>query len=287
MPGDAYNVKYLSKINTREYNTFTEEYFAGADMTLTMNGKVLVNVASLQYTLQEQQKPIYSYASRIFNDISIGNRIVVGTIKIPISNTGVISSLDISSVKPVPVVDPVDPTWILNTTSSSATKSTNSLLYYGTDSIDATKDNVNAINTFVEPSAPSNVTISDDVKKIQAKLIILKYNVDVTGFYDTKTINAVKDYQSKNSLSDTGELNDSTKTSILGNIGSVTVTLYKTTNSLGSPVMTGPYVNSSKLVTLPVNTTVTTSEEYQDWRIVKTSTGIVGYIAKTNLEVIL
>lgn len=86
MPKDALTMKYNPKVNTREYNTFTEEYFAGADVALYLDGEVVTQISGLQYTVSEQQKPIFGYASRTFDDIAVGNRIVVGSFRVPISN---------------------------------------------------------------------------------------------------------------------------------------------------------------------------------------------------------
>lgn len=86
MPKDALTLKYSPQPGTREYNTFTEEYFSGTDVTLYLNGEKLTQVTGLQYSVQEQLKPMFGYASRVFDDVAIGNRIIVGSFKVPITN---------------------------------------------------------------------------------------------------------------------------------------------------------------------------------------------------------
>lgn len=81
-----YNSKYINKTTAREYNAFAEEYFCGTDITIEING-VKTDVAAIDYTLQEQLKPIYGYASRTFDDVAVGSRIVVGSLLLPVKDT--------------------------------------------------------------------------------------------------------------------------------------------------------------------------------------------------------
>lgn len=80
-----YNSKYIDKTTVRNYNAFAEEYFCGTDINVELNGKETPLVA-IEYTLQEQLKPIYGYASRVYDDIAKGSRIVVGTFIAPVRN---------------------------------------------------------------------------------------------------------------------------------------------------------------------------------------------------------
>ena len=81
-----YNSKYINKTTVRDYNAFATEYFSGTDITVEINGKK-TEVAAIDYTLQEQLKPIYGYASRVFDDVAVGSRIVVGSMVLPIKDT--------------------------------------------------------------------------------------------------------------------------------------------------------------------------------------------------------
>lgn len=83
---DTITNKYVNKPNAITTNVFTEEYLSGSDVSIYINDNILPNVSGISYTLQEQLKPLYGYASRVYDDASVGNRIVVGTLRIPITN---------------------------------------------------------------------------------------------------------------------------------------------------------------------------------------------------------
>jgi peptidoglycan hydrolase-like protein with peptidoglycan-binding domain len=55
-----------------------------------------------------------------------------------------------------------------------------------------------------------------DVTKIQESLVALGYSVDVDGYYGPGTRSAVKSYQSSKGLTVTGQVNDSTWSSLVG-----------------------------------------------------------------------
>lgn len=80
-----YNSKYVDKTTVRNYNAFAEEYFCGTDINVEVNGKQ-VGLIAIEYTLQEQLKPIYGYASRVYDDIAKGSRIVVGSFIAPVKD---------------------------------------------------------------------------------------------------------------------------------------------------------------------------------------------------------
>lgn len=80
-----YNNRYVDRTTVRNYNPFAEEYYCGTDINVDVNGKKYP-IMAIEYTLQEQLKPIYGYASRVYDDIAIGSRIVVGTMVVPIKN---------------------------------------------------------------------------------------------------------------------------------------------------------------------------------------------------------
>lgn len=80
-------IKHNNRSNNRDFNIFTEEYFGGSDAFIYTSDKREHQIAHIQFSIQEQQKPIYGYGSRTFDDIAVGNRIVIGAFKIPIQNT--------------------------------------------------------------------------------------------------------------------------------------------------------------------------------------------------------
>lgn len=78
--------KYEPHTSQREYNLYEQEYFCGTDTYLMINGTKIDQAVSIQYSVMEQQKPLYGYASRTFNSLAIGNRIIVGTLRVAIGN---------------------------------------------------------------------------------------------------------------------------------------------------------------------------------------------------------
>ena len=78
--------KYIPRIQQREENLFLEEYYSGTDTKVYLNNKQQSEISYISFSLNEQLKPIYGYASRTFDDMSVGNRIVTGIFKMPIKN---------------------------------------------------------------------------------------------------------------------------------------------------------------------------------------------------------
>lgn len=62
---------------------FPYEYFTGADVTLYIGRIKLVDIAAISYQVTEQLLPIYGYASRTFDAMARGTRLVTGQLMIP------------------------------------------------------------------------------------------------------------------------------------------------------------------------------------------------------------
>lgn len=82
----AINHKYERNTTAENKNIFIEEFFSGPDVKIYLDGKETREISYLQYSIQEQLKPIYGYASRTFDDVAVGSRIVVGSFQIPLNN---------------------------------------------------------------------------------------------------------------------------------------------------------------------------------------------------------
>lgn len=78
--------KYIPRIEQREENLFMEEYYSSTDTKIYMDDIEQTEIGYINYSLQEQLKPLYGYASRTFDDVSVGNRIVTGMFKVPVKN---------------------------------------------------------------------------------------------------------------------------------------------------------------------------------------------------------
>jgi len=79
--------KYIPRIQQREDNLFIEEYYSGTDTKVYLNGSnEPAEISYINFSVNEQLKPIYGYASRTFDDMAVGSRIVTGVFKMPIKN---------------------------------------------------------------------------------------------------------------------------------------------------------------------------------------------------------
>lgn len=83
---DSMTHKYIPRIEQRQENLFIEEYYSSTDTKIFMDDDEQFEISYINYSLQEQLKPIYGYASRTFDDIAIGSRLVNGVFKVPIKN---------------------------------------------------------------------------------------------------------------------------------------------------------------------------------------------------------
>lgn len=78
--------KYIPTEHSREKNTFLEEFFSGPDVEITMNNMEIPYINAIQFSINEQLKPIYGYQSRTYDNMAVGTRLVTGVIKVPVKN---------------------------------------------------------------------------------------------------------------------------------------------------------------------------------------------------------
>ena len=76
-----------------EFQLFPESYFSGADVKIYFGDVFIDDVLGISFTLQEQVKPIFSYASRTYKEVARGNRIVSGKFYIAFREAGYISAV--------------------------------------------------------------------------------------------------------------------------------------------------------------------------------------------------
>lgn len=182
--------KYIPRIQQREENLFLEEYYSGTDTKVYLNNKQQSEISYISFSLNEQLKPIYGYASRTFDDMSVGNRIVTGIFKMPIKNPE-----EQDSYKTV-----VEPSTLeeINTKNQLEENKKNN-----TEWINNTDNNTN-----------TNYT-NDNVFEYQNKLKQLGYNASDSGTYDDQTRAAIKQFQRDNNIqSVSGTLNNDTMAEI-------------------------------------------------------------------------
>ena len=183
--------KYIPRIAQIEENLFIEEYYSSTDVKIFIDGEEQTEISYINYSLQEQLKPLYGYASRTFDDVAIGNRIVTGTLKIPIKNPESQSSIE------------------------DIEKTINSLTVddYNKEQ-DNNMDNTDWINTPAAPTSPKdtegNIVNEDKLNQtIIAKLIHLGYSLDFNATTEVY-VREIKKFQADNNLDPTGILTSQT-----------------------------------------------------------------------------
>ena len=78
-------IEYIPKEGAIEQVIFPQKYFSGCDVRIKLNGIKIAEISSISYKIQEQHKPLYGYASRMFNEMVKGNRLVIGQFVMPIT----------------------------------------------------------------------------------------------------------------------------------------------------------------------------------------------------------
>ena len=90
---DSFTHKWIPRVDQQEKNLFIEEYYSSTDTQIMMDDEEQTEIGYINYAVQEQLKPLYGYASRTFDDVAVGNRIVTGIFKVPIKNPEIQTSL--------------------------------------------------------------------------------------------------------------------------------------------------------------------------------------------------
>lgn len=66
----------------KDYSIYPTEYFSGSDVYIFFNNKMIDQIVSLQFNLNENIVPIYGYASYTYDAVARGTRIVQGSFRI-------------------------------------------------------------------------------------------------------------------------------------------------------------------------------------------------------------
>ena len=290
MNNEALTLKYSPRESTREYNTFTEEYFSGADVTLYLNNEKMTQVSGLQYSIQEQLKPMYGYASRTFDEVAIGNRIVIGSFRVPITNPE--SSMRTDKPIPAPVSNnstmdskPTIPSWAVNNVRYGEVAYVNQgREYYDPSNTGQTNGTVPGRNNPLATSL-SPLKYSEDTLLIQKKLLELAYSVDITGVYDLKTRRAVQAFQESCHINASGEVDKETRAFLFGDVEAGVV--YGFTTESNVVLRLGPSPIFKPMTTsLPIHTKVQVIEVDGDWYKIKLDDNKKGFVAKTFISVV-
>lgn len=181
--------RYIPRIEQTEENLFMEEYYSSTDIKIYMDDIEQSEIAYINYSLQEQLKPIYGYASRTFDDVAIGNRIVTGMFKVPIKNPEAQTSMST----------------IIERGKTSTLEGYN----------ESQQELMDAVDWITEGKIETDTVLKEDDETFEykTKLINLGYDLDYNS--DTYTLmQQIKKFQQDNKLDVTGSFNTFTKNKI-------------------------------------------------------------------------
>lgn len=254
--------KYIPRIPQREDNLFVEEYYSGTDTKIYINNKQQAEISYINYSVNEQLKPIYGYASRTFDDMAVGNRIVTGVIKMPIKNPEEQASYD---------------------TVIGTAKTTVEKIEENNKLQKKNKSKVEWVNNSKSNNTRSNTYVSNEIFEYQNKLITLGYAPSTSGILDKDTKAALKKFQQDNNIPQVNYFNNDTKSEI-----DTKITLSKTTQKTVSAITNVYYGMSTSMgivtVIEPPDKLYIINDLKNGFTQVKTMDGKDGYIETKRLE---
>jgi hypothetical protein len=248
---------YNNTAKDREHNIYTEEYFGGSDCFIYIDKTRYENISALQFQVRETVKPIYGYASRIYDDLAVGTRIVQGVIKVPVKNRGSNDKLTDST----------------NSGSYSLTKQTTST---------NVPDWVYKYKPADDEKGSPNIGYSDDtdsaiVAKVQTALLKQYPNsgVQVSGVVDFPTKQAIALYKEDNNLLVNSKLDNELTNRLI----------YSTENLVhaveGCTLKYQPNDSSASFYKVATSTKLVVQKIVDDtWILVQADSGQKGYIKK-------
>lgn len=247
-------IAFENASNNRDHNIYTEEFFGGADQFIYIGGERYEDISAIQWTIRETLKPIYGYASRKFDDIAVGTRIVQGVIKVPVRNTNTSSD------------------------TGSYIQEVASLTNIGTASV---PNWVYKYTPDVSGSSGVGYTASSDsatIAQVQGMLKKDGYDVDVNGINDLKTQKAVEDYKRKKGLT----VNSSIDAELLNrmNIKDTTAVIKNNTS-----LRFEPEDDSDTFSEISQGARIIIQESYGDWYYIQGDNNVKGYIKKDEVIV--
>lgn len=246
-------VRYENRSGNRDFNIFNEEYFGGADAFIYINGKREHQIAHIQFALQERQKPVYGYASHTYDALAVGDRLVVGAMKIPVVNTStdVLNSSLPSGARSIINNQPYSfdgevPPWVYN--------------------YDIHNDEMNEINN------PRMISSTVEIYEMQSKM-----NIDRTGHIDFNTKLAVANRRVEYNLSG-GCYVDIDFENTFDDI------LIKAITTGATHVYASPYMEVS-LIQIMASVDVTVLAISEDFLLIRESVrGYAGYVRKEDVR---
>ena len=249
--------KYIPRISQREENLFLEEYYSGTDTKVYLNGNEQTEISYISFSLNEQLKPIYGYTSRTFDDMAVGSRIVTGVFKMPIVNPKNQDSYE--------------------TVLQGQPKSTLEEIEEMNQAEEDKKNNTEWTETPYPELDPNEKEFSDHhIFEYQTKLQKLGYDVSCTGYYDDKTIAAIKRFQTDYDLQIRGTFDYDTLNQI-----DLVLELKKTPMKIAQSkidVYAGATTSSGVVFNLMQGEPFYLVQKISNYYLIRTTSGKQGYI---------
>lgn len=247
--------RYIPRTNQREENYFLEEYYSSTDTKIYIDDEEQTEIGYINYSLQEQLKPVYGYASRTFDDVAIGNRIVTGMIKIPIKNIAKQSTYEeVVEVSKGNTIDEYNK---------------------GEEDIKDTIDWITGQGESPDISfSDTGIDQTQEDYEYSTKLRQIGYN---TQWNDGDLKSLIKFFQKENELDETGEFNTETKNKIdellmLENLETIII-------PVGTKIYTLPSVDADGIPVSEETEVYVLDRGYEGgWIYVTTKNGMEGYI---------
>ena len=244
--------RYIPRIEQTEENLFMEEYYSNTDTKIYMDDVEQSEIGYISYSLQEQLKPIYGYASRTFDDVAVGNRIVTGIFKVSIKNPEAQTPMST----------------IIERSESSTLDDYNKNQQDLMDAVEwISGQKINTVNTAY--------TEDDTTFEYRAKLIALGYDLDYnSNIYTLKQ--QIKKFQSDNKLDVNGDLTSLTMSEIdkaLDNSNMITMYLPK-----GTKIYFKPSFESENEITTEEQDVFILDNYHDGWRYIMDKNGVRGFV---------
>ena len=274
-------IKFNPSIPQRKENIYMEQFFSGADCNVYIDGVLCENVAGISFQLQEQLKPIYGYASRAYDDVAIGNRIVTGVLQLPLVSTEEavtnicdamnqlpsdvsISSLPEATVPYSNTVFEVNavPEWVRAWMTEYGYNSEKSV----SSSIPA---DINDVFTKAEYEA-------------QVKLKSAGYDVNPTGIMDADTQKAIIGYQAANGLHLSGKMDKETMKALYSETDSYEAVRFKES----CEVRTGPGTTFPVFYNGVTQESATLIKEGETYSKIRLFDGRLGYVLNNKFSIV-
>ena len=277
--------KYIPRIPEREENLFLEEYYSGTDtkIYITSESKPETEIAYISYNVSEQLKPLYGYASRTWDDVAVGNRIVTGAFKVSIKNPE-----EQSTYEEVVLNQVVDKSTLeqIDEMNKQEEKQKEELEWPDDNSgetsgdEDNKEDNDNKEN--VTPEIPKE-TFSQEVQDYQIKLKTLGYTIIVTdGLVDEDgeviglTLAAILEFCGDHGVIPARKFTTEIKNAIDKALTTDILVEYKINSSVA--LRNGPSDDYGIITILSKGTIVYVIGQQDIYVNIKTEAGYVGYI---------